>query len=180
RAPAGANGNGNGNHHANGQANGNGQSRLRLLDLGGVAPEKGVDRLIERALELRASDIFLVTNEQHVAVQIRLRGRIENLCILDSDQGRRYIARIRHQAGMDVSDHRRPHDGRWIYNAENRRLPVDLRINIVPTLHGEDLAIRLLDRDTELLSLDRLGMTARQMDAYRPMLDHPGGLILLT
>src|SRR4051812_44983700 len=118
-------------------------NRLRLLDLGAVSPEKGVARLIERALELRASDLFLVTNEQHVAALVRLRGQVENLCILDADQGRKYIAHIRNQAGMDVSDFRRPHDGRWIYEIEESH-SVDLRINVVPTLHGEDLAIRLL------------------------------------
>jgi type II secretory ATPase GspE/PulE/Tfp pilus assembly ATPase PilB-like protein len=155
------------------------QNRLRLLDLSAVGPEKGVARLIERALELRASDLFLATNEQYVSAQVRLRGQVENLAILDADQGRRYVAHIRNQAGMDVSDYRRPHDGRWIYEAGEDR-SVDLRINVVPTLHGEDMAIRLLDRDTDLLSLDRLGMTARQLDIYRPLLDVPGGMILLT
>ena len=156
----------------------NGQSRVRLLDLTGVSPEKGVDRLIERAIELRASDLFIVTNEQHVAVQVRLRGQIEQFCILDDEQGKRYIARIRHEAGMDVSDHRRPHDGRWIYTADHKT--VDLRINVVPTLHGEDMGVRLLDRDTDLMSLERVGMTARQLDLYRPMLEQPGGMILFT
>jgi general secretion pathway protein E len=153
-------------------------SRIRLLDLSHVTPEKGVQRLIDRAVELRASDLFLVTNEQHVAVQVRLRGQVEGVCILDGDQGRRYIAHIRHTAGMDVSDFRKPHDGRWIYEAEHGT--VDLRINVVPTLHGEDMAIRLLDRDTNLITLDRLGMTARQLDVYRAMLDQPGGMILFT
>jgi general secretion pathway protein E len=167
--------NGNGNH------NGNGQPRLRLLDLSHVTPEKGVQRLIERALELRASDLFLVTNEQHVAAQVRLRGSVEQLCILDKDQGRRYIAHIRHTAGMDVSDFRKPHDGRWIYDTEKRGdADVDLRINVVPTLHGEDMAIRLLDRESNLLTLDRVGMTARQLDVYRSMLAQPGGMVLLT
>src|SRR5439155_19899875 len=165
-------------HNSNHQPSKNGQ-RIRLLDLSHVTPEKGVQRLIERALELRASDLFLVTNEQHVAVQIRLRGQVEQVCILDSDQGRRYIAHVRHQAGMDVSDFRKPHDGRWIYEASERG-DIDLRINVVPTLHGEDLAIRLLDRDNNLLTLDRLGMTARQLDVYRAMIEQPGGMILLT
>src|SRR5215212_5826808 len=83
---------------------------LRLLDLSHVTPERGVARLIDRALEMHASDLFLVTNEQHVAVQIRLRGQVEPLSILDAEQGQRYISHIRHQASMDVSDHRRPHD----------------------------------------------------------------------
>ena len=152
---------------------------VRLLDLGMTAPENGFARLVERAVELRASDLFLATNEQHVAVQVRLRGQVEKLCILDAEQGRKYIAHVRHQAGMDVSDHRRPHDGRWIFEFDAHRT-VDLRINIIPTLHGDDMAVRLLDRDTNLMSLERLGMTARQLDTYRPMLDQPGGMILLT
>jgi type II secretory ATPase GspE/PulE/Tfp pilus assembly ATPase PilB-like protein len=170
--------NGNG---SNSGVNGNGKNNghVRLLDLTSVSPEKGVDRLIERALELRASDLFLVTNEQHVAVQLRLRGQVEQLCILDAEQGKRFIARIRHQAGMDVSDHRKPHDGRWIFEVDEHRT-CDLRINVVPTLHGDDMAIRLLDRDNNLLSLERLGMTARQMDVYRPLLEQPGGMILFT
>jgi type II secretory ATPase GspE/PulE/Tfp pilus assembly ATPase PilB-like protein len=153
-------------------------SRLRLLDLTKVPAEDGVARLIERAVELHASDLFIVTNEQHVAVQVRLRGQVESVCILECEQGKRYLAHIRHQAGMDVSDFRRPHDGRWIYEADGRS--VDLRINVIPTLHGDDMAIRLLDRDADLISLERLGMTARQLDVYRPLLDHPGGMILLT
>jgi general secretion pathway protein E len=157
----------------------NGHSRLKLMDLSHVSPEKGVGVLIDRALELRASDLFLATNEQHVAVQVRLRGQVEQISVLGAEQGRRYIAHLRNIAAMDVSDHRRPHDGRWIYEYGDDRT-VDLRINIVPTLHGDDLAIRLLDRHTDLLSLDRLGMTARQLDTYRPMLEQPGGMILFT
>src|SRR5688572_1429444 len=163
-------GNTNGRKHA---------SRLRLLDLTRISAEDGVNRIIDRALELRASDIFIGTNEQHVAVHLRLRGQVEQLVVLDREQGKRYIARLRHQAGMDVSDYRKPHDGRWIYEGDNHHT-VDLRINVVPTLHGDDMAIRLLDRDTDLLTLDRIGMSARQMDVYRPMLDHPGGMVLLT
>ncbi len=166
-------------HFSSQSANKKHPSRLRLLDLTKVSAEEGVNRIIDRALELRASDIFLATNEQHVAVHVRLRGQVEQLVVLDSEQGKRYIARIRHQAGMDVSDYRKPHDGRWIYEGEDHHT-VDLRINVVPTLHGDDMAIRLLDRDTDLLSLDRIGMSARQMDVYRPLLDHPGGMVLLT
>ena len=155
------------------------RQHLRLLDLGHAAPEQGFARLVERAMELHASDLMLVTNEQHVAVQIRLRGQMELLCILDAEQGRKYLTHVRNRAGMDVSDHRRPHDGRWIFEYHSSRV-VDMRINIIPTLYGNDMAIRLLERNTDLLSLDRLGMTARQLDAYRPMLGHPGGMILFT
>ena len=59
-------------------------TRIRLLDLTKVPAEKGVARLIERAIELHASDLFIVTNEQHVAVQVRRRGQVEAVCVLDS------------------------------------------------------------------------------------------------
>jgi type II secretory ATPase GspE/PulE/Tfp pilus assembly ATPase PilB-like protein len=153
--------------------------RLRLLDLDGAAPESGIPSLIERALDLRASDLFLVTNEQHVAVQARIFGQVEVLAILPIEIGRKYLTHVRNMARMDVSDHRKPHDGRWIYDAGDGRT-VDLRINIMPTLHGDDMAVRLLDRDTHLLSLERVGMTPRQLDTYRPQLDSPGGMILFT
>ena len=169
----------NGHAHAPAGQPSDAKGRLRLIDLSHVSPEKGVAVLIDRALELRASDLFFATNEQSVAVQVRLRGEVEQLSILDAEQGRRYIAHVRNIASMDVSDHRRPHDGRWIYEYSDDRT-VDLRINIVPTLHGDDLAIRLLDRHTDLLSLDRVGMTARQLDTYRPILEQPGGMILFT
>jgi type II secretory ATPase GspE/PulE/Tfp pilus assembly ATPase PilB-like protein len=166
-------------HSGNGKSNAPSMKGLRLIDLSHVTPEKGVAILIDRALELKASDLFFATNEQSVAVQVRLRGQVEQVSILDAEQGRRYIAHIRNLASMDVSDHRRPHDGRWIYEYADERT-VDLRINIVPTLHGDDMAIRLLERNTELLSLEKLGMTARQVDVYRPILESPGGMILLT
>ena len=167
------------NGHASSSSSANGNARVRLMDLNHVSPEKGVAILIDRALELRCSDLFLVTNEQHVSVQVRLRGQVEQVSVLSMEQGKRYLAHIRNVAAMDVSDHRRPHDGRWIYEVDDQH-SVDLRINIVPTLHGDDMAIRLLDRNTDLLSLDRVGMTARQLDIYRPLLEQPGGMILFT
>ena len=156
------------------------QGHLRLLDLTGLPAEQGMRKLIDYAVRLRASDLFLVTNEQHVAVQVRYLGLIEPLGILERDQGQRYIAYVRAGSSMDVNDHRRPQDGRWLYPAGDAVESVDLRISVVPTRYGEDLAIRLLLRDPQLLALDRLGMSGNQLETYRAMLDRPGGMILLT
>src|SRR4051812_48191511 len=85
-------------HRKNGHANANGHNdghggngHVRLMDLNHVSPEKGIGILIDRALELRASDLFLVTNEQHVAVQVRMRGQVEQVSVLAPEQGKRYI-----------------------------------------------------------------------------------------
>jgi type II secretory ATPase GspE/PulE/Tfp pilus assembly ATPase PilB-like protein len=80
---------------------------------------------------------------------------------------------------MDVSERRRPLDGRWIYRLGESQV-VDLRINMIPTLFGEDLAIRILSREVNLFTLDSLGMTQDQLDSVTHMLDAPSGLILMT
>lgn len=154
------------------------QTHLQMLDLSEVPPERGVADLMATAIRLQASDLFLSPNEQHTAVAVRYLGQVEPLAILPPDQGSRYIQHIRAEAGMGV-DRRHPQDGRLIYQVDDYE-PVDLRVSVVPTLHGDDMAIRLLLHNPALLSLDRLGMTPQQLETYRPMLDQPGGMILMT
>lgn len=156
------------------------RGHLELIDVNELPPDRGVRELIAYALRLKASDLFFLTNEQHVAVHVRYLGIIEPLSILERDKGHRYMAHIRAETGMDLSEHKRPQDSRWVYQPDDDGEPIDLRIGVVPTLHGEDMAIRLLVRDTSLLSLEKLGMMPAQEEAYRGMLDRSGGLIVMT
>src|SRR6185437_8608563 len=145
------------------------QGHLQMLDLGDVPPEQGVADLMATAIRLQASDLFLSANEQHVSVKVRYLGQIEPLAILGRDQGQRYIQHVRAEASMGV-DHRHPQDGRLIYQVDEYD-PVDLRVSVLPTLHGEDLAIRLLLHNSNLLALDRLGMTPQQLELYKSLLE---------
>jgi general secretion pathway protein E len=154
------------------------QNHLQMLDLTDVPPERGVADLMATAIRLQASDLFLSPNEQHVAVKVRYLGQIEPLAILTSDLGMRYIQHVRAEASMGV-DRRHPQDARLIYQVDDFE-PVDLRVSVVPTLHGEDMAIRLLLHNPNLLSLDRLGMTPQQLETYRSAIEKPGGMILMT
>ena len=85
---------------------------------------------------------------------------------------------IKAQAGMDIAEKRRPLDGRWIQRIANQQ--VDLRINIIPTLFGEDLTLRILSRETKLIELGELGMTQRNINEVRAILESPSGLILVS
>jgi type II secretory ATPase GspE/PulE/Tfp pilus assembly ATPase PilB-like protein len=154
-----------------------GAARAQLLDLTGHNPEKALDALIEHAVNLSASDLFLATNEQHVAAQVRAMGLMRVIGILPLELGRKVMSTLKAQAGMDLNERRRPLDGRWIHEMADRS--VDLRINMIPTLHGEDFAIRILDRGGSLMSLEHLGMFPDQLDALSGMLQSPGGMILL-
>ncbi len=148
------------------------------ISLGDMPAETGVPRLIAAAAAMGASDLFIVTNEDHIAVQARHLGMVRDVARLGLESGRRYMAHIRANAGMDVSERRRPADGRWIYETEAGEA-VDLRINTIPTMYGEDFAMRLLDRRTGLLPLESLGLERDQLGAVLRMLESPAGMILI-
>jgi type II secretory ATPase GspE/PulE/Tfp pilus assembly ATPase PilB-like protein len=150
-----------------------------MIDVSKLAPEKAIQKLIDHAVEMGASDLFLLSNEQHVAAFVRHLGIILPISVESPDNGKRILTHIRNMAGMDLNDRRRPADGRWIYKAEDGD-SVDLRINTIPTMYGEDMAIRLLVRNHALLDLERLGMEEQQLQSYRQLVNGPGGLVLIT
>ena len=151
---------------------------LPLLDVSKETPESAVDKLIDCAVQTGASDLFLVSNEQHVAAMVRHLGIVRTVGILSKEQGRKSLSHIKANSGMDLQS-RQPADGRWIYHC-GQTDTVDLRINAIPTLYGEDFSIRLLSRGNALYSLDKLGMTYQQLQQYSQMIASPSGLVLIT
>ncbi|MBC7782701.1 MAG: type II/IV secretion system protein [Burkholderiales bacterium] len=150
-----------------------------MIDISKLPPEKALSRLIDHAVAMGASDLFIVSNEQHIAAMVRHLGIILPISVEPLDVGRRILSHLRNQAGMDLNDRRKPADGRWIYKADDGD-SVDLRINTIPTMYGEDMAIRLLIRNQSLLNLEKLGFDPIQLAEYRQMITGPGGLVLIT
>jgi type II secretory ATPase GspE/PulE/Tfp pilus assembly ATPase PilB-like protein len=149
---------------------------VAVNDLG---PEEAVSRLVEHAATLSASDVFFTANENHVAVSVRHLGLLRLTSVIPSDLGKRCIAHIKAVAGMDVAEKRRPLDGRCIYQRETGQA-IDLRINSLPTLYGEDVTLRLLDRENRLLDLEELGLLRRDHNQLLSLLNNPSGLLLVT
>jgi type II secretory ATPase GspE/PulE/Tfp pilus assembly ATPase PilB-like protein len=149
------------------------------IDVSRLDPESAVDALIEHAATLGVSDLFLCSEENHVGVAVRHLGVLRTIGKLNMDLGRRCMAHIKALAGMDVAERRRPLDGRWIHERENKAT-IDLRINTLPTMYGEDFTLRLLDRQSRLLGLDHLGFLRRDYNTLLAMLSNPSGLILAT
>jgi type II secretory ATPase GspE/PulE/Tfp pilus assembly ATPase PilB-like protein len=152
-----------------------------LLDLTKLAPEDGVDRLLSFAANLSASDVCFCVNEQHVLVQARHLGVMRPVAVLSPEYGRRVITLIKTRANLDLTERRRPQDGRWIYTHEDENGTVfDLRIAAIPTAFGEDLSIRLLDRTGKRFTLETLGLLRHQQGTLTSVLESPGGLVLFT
>jgi len=153
-----------------------------LIDLGAVSPDSAVAQLVHHAVRMNASDLFFAATGEHVTVQMRHLGIVRPLSVLPIDHGRRCLAHVKVKAGMDGAERRRPQDGRWIVELDDSTSSegVDLRISSIPTLHGEDLALRLVPHNHQHMVLEQLGMTPTQLGQYRTMIQNPGGLILIT
>lgn len=143
------------------------------------APDLAVTLLVDHAVRLGASDLFLASEENQVRVSIRHLGIVREVARMSNEQGARCMFHIRAAAGLKYDERRKPQDGRWVRRRKAGQA-VDLRINTMPTLHGESMAIRVLVRDSHLLSLEALGMAAPQLGLLRNWLQSPSGLILVT
>lgn len=163
------------------------QTTSQMIDLADLSVENAVSKAIAHAVKERASDLMLLAHEDYYALNIRQLGVIRPMSIVSFDMGKRFGQYIKAQAGMDVAEHRHPHDGRWIYDAlieegsaqdDGQDNAVDLRISSIPTMHGEDMVIRLLSRRTGLFDLNDIGLSKKELGDVRLMLDSPGGLIL--
>jgi type II secretory ATPase GspE/PulE/Tfp pilus assembly ATPase PilB-like protein len=163
----------------NHQANPAGQPvEFAPVELAELAPQEAVDYVVREAIHRKASDIYLMTEENELRISLRRMGSVERLASVPRELGRHVLNLIKANAGMDIAERRRPLDGRLLY--EEGDLRVDLRINCIPTLFGEDLTCRVLDRSTKLLALDQLGMTRTEVGHLQAMLGSPSGLILVT
>jgi type II secretory ATPase GspE/PulE/Tfp pilus assembly ATPase PilB-like protein len=152
---------------------------LSAPNVAGYLPEAAVATLIGCAVKMPASDLFFSCNENHVAVSVRHLGIVRLLTILTPDLGHRCTSHIKVMAGMDLSEQRRPLDGRWV-RGEDGSERVDLRISTIPTLYGEDLSLRLLGCNSQAMSIEQLGMTRSEQNGLVGMLNIPSGLVLVS
>ncbi len=155
------------------------EKKAPLLDVHKMQPETAVAYLIETAVNQGASDLFFLADEGKITVKVRHLGIVRTISQIPLEMGKRCLGYIRANAALDLTEKRRPIDGRWIYRKPEGQI-IDLRINAIPSLYGEDFAIRLLVRANSLVPLDTLGMTTPQLHEYQQMLASPSGLVLIT
>jgi len=151
---------------------------FRPADLLNMDAETAVTSVMLHASRISASDLFLLTEERAVQIAIRRLGRMERVAMVSNELGRHMMTYIKTKSGIELSELRRPQEGRWLADLEGRRL--DLRVDCIPTLYGTDMSLRIWDRDSGLLSLDKVGLSRTDYNKLTGMLARPGGLILVT
>lgn len=143
-----------------------------------LSPPDMWDRMISIAVREQASDLHLAYQADGMHVAVRLDGRLVEQGVLPAPVAQRVTNHVKVLAALDVAESRMPQDGSIKLTLDGRM--VELRISLVPTNHGQDLAIRILDRQHGLRTVDDLGVLPTQHDRISELLDTPSGLILVT
>ena len=131
-----------------------------------------VDNIIERGLSSRASDIHIEPMEKEVVVRMRIDGLLHTEFNIPKELQQSVMC------GMDVTERRVPQDGRAIVRVRMRE--ADLRVSTLPTVHGEKIVMRILDRDKKLNTPEELGFMGRNLDNYNYLLGLKQGIVLLV
>jgi len=150
-----------------------------LRDLASEAPViRLVNLVIQRAVELRASDIHIEPFENRLKVRYRVDGVLIEGESPPVNLTAAVISRIKIMARLNIAERRLPQDGRIMLRVQGKEL--DLRVSSVPTAHGESVVMRLLDRDTVVFDFHRLGFTEAFLPQFRKVLEQPHGILLVT
>src|ERR1700686_4320200 len=150
-----------------------------------IAPViKLVDTTIFNALERRASDIHIESRDQEVAIKYRIDGVLHYaMPPIAKDWQSTIISRIKVMSELDIAEKRVPQDGRFRVRYKNRL--IDFRVSIMPTIHGEDAVLRVLDKESmsekfAKLSLDVVGFSDADLAKFRRYITEPYGMVLVT
>lgn len=151
----------------------------RLKDLASEAPVvQLVNRLIARAVELRASDIHLEPQDSAMRVRCRIDGELRDEPPVPARLRAAVVSRIKIMAQLDIAERRLAQDGRIRLPFRGR--DIDLRVATLPTLTGESVVLRILDRGELAISFAALGFEAESERRYLDLLDRPNGILLIT
>ena len=151
----------------------------QLKDLASEAPViRLVSLIISRAMEARASDIHVEPFENRLIVRYRIDGVLHEVESPPRRLSAAVISRIKIMASLDIAERRLPQDGRIKLRIHGKE--ADLRVSTVPTLYGESVVMRILDKSSTLLDFDRLGFDAKNLSAFKSALMQPHGILLVT
>ncbi|MDR0479681.1 MAG: type II secretion system ATPase GspE [Burkholderiaceae bacterium] len=150
-----------------------------LRDLASEAPViRLVNTIIGRVIELRASDIHLEPFEDGLHVRYRVDGVLQPGEVVSGNQGAAVSSRVKLLAHLDIAERRLPQDGSIKTRVKGREL--DLRVSTVPTVHGESVVMRVLDRASVRFGLEDMGFEADNLARFRSLIQRPHGILLVT
>ncbi|PYV59701.1 MAG: pilus assembly protein PilB [Acidobacteria bacterium] len=159
----------------------------RLTAQGDMSPIiRLVDTTIFTALQRRASDIHIETHDDSVCIKFRIDGVLtQAMPPIAKEHHSTIISRIKVMSELDISERRVPQDGRFRVKYGNPERPIDFRVSIMPSIHGEDAVLRVLDKESmsekfHKLTLDVVGFDEEDLRKFRRYISEPYGMVLVT
>ena len=137
-----------------------------------------VNSILEQSVRRRASDIHIEALEFEVRVRYRIDGSLVQVMNYDIELMPAIVARIKIIGGMDISEKRKPQDGRIAITVD--RMDYDVRVSILPTVHGEKVVMRMTNKENLTRDKKNLGFSEEEMIKFERILKNPHGIILVT
>ena len=137
-----------------------------------------VTKVLDMAIRDKASDIHFEPFEDEFKLRYRIDGVLYDMQPPPKNLAMAIVSRLKVMAKLDIAEHRLPQDGR--IELHNQGTPVDLRVSVLPTMFGESVVMRVLDRSNVQLSLDRIGLRDDDLDLFRGLCRKPNGIVLVT
>ena len=137
-----------------------------------------VNSILERAVTERSSDIHIEPREEQLSVRMRIDGLLRDILTVPRELQASVLARIKVMANLDISERRVPQDGR--FNIRIKDKDIDVRVSTLPTVYGEKIVARLLDKTTGNLGREAIGLQPEDMKKYEKLIKIKNGVILIV
>ena len=151
---------------------------LKGLEGGENMAVQFVDRLLALGLREKASDIHLEPGEEQMTVRMRMDGRLKACAAVEMRHHPMILTRVKVMADMDIAEKRLPQDGHIRTSIQGA--PADLRVSVIPTIHGEKAVLRFLNMDAVIDSPETFGMTRENYEKVLDLLKRPNGIFYIT
>ncbi|NLC43543.1 MAG: Flp pilus assembly complex ATPase component TadA [Clostridiales bacterium] len=137
-----------------------------------------VDSIIQHAVRAKASDIHIEPYEKNIRIRFRIDGELQEIMTSSKTTHSAIVTRIKIISKMDIAEKRIPQDGRVEMSIDNK--DIDLRLSVLPTVYGEKIVIRILDRSSTILTKAQLGFSEKNIEMFDKIIQSPNGIILVT
>lgn len=137
-----------------------------------------INSIFEQAVRVKASDIHIEPLEKSVKIRLRIDGDLREMMTVPKSSHAAVIARIKIMSRLDIAEKRVPQDGRIEIRVLDK--PIDLRVSLLPTVHGEKAVLRLLDRANIAVTKERLGFTPHNISLFDTIIKSPEGIVLVS
>ena len=137
-----------------------------------------VNSVLERAILEKASDIHIEPRDKELNVRLRVDGSLHNILTVPKDMQSMVISRFKVLAALDISERKIPQDGRASVTIKNTE--VDLRVSTLPTIYGEKIVVRLLEKSGNLLTASNIGLEGDNLEKFEALLKNSSGVVLIV